>query len=186
MNAIELLENRESNGKLTEPAPDDDTLNDILRAALRAPDHAALRPWKVLTLRGEAREKLGALFRESTARRDPVADEESLDRAARKPLRAPLLVVVAATPKEHPKVPEVEQVLSAGALAHTILLGLQARGFAGMWRTGKPAYDPYLKEALGLQPSDHIVAFIYAGTEAKPCPDKPRPAVEEVVSSWNG
>jgi len=186
MDAIELLENRESNGKLTDPAPDDATLNDILRAALRAPDHAALRPWKVLTLRGEAREKLGALFRESTARRDPDADADALARAARKPLRAPLLLVIAATPTDHPKVPEVEQVLSAGALAHGILLGLQARGFAGMWRTGKPAYDPYLKEALGLQPHDHIVAFLYVGTEAQPCPDKPRPSLEDVVSPWNG
>ncbi len=184
MDAIELLATRASNGKLGEPAPDEATLATILEAALRAPDHANLRPWKVLVLRGEARQRLGDVLARIEA--DAGADEEKVERTRRKPLRAPLLLVVAATPKEHPKAPEIEQVLSAGAVAHGILLGLQARGFAGMWRTGAPAYDARVKEALGLRAEDHIVAFVYAGTPSVEAPNVPRPSVDDIVERWEG
>lgn len=186
MDAMELLLNRASNGKLEAPAPDDEALDEILRAALRAPDHAALRPWTVLVIRGEARDRLGEVFAETLRATEPDCDEEQLARARRKPLRAPLLLVVAATPREHPKAPEIEQVLSAGAVAHTIVLGLQARGFAGMWRTGAPAYDPAVKRALGLREADHIVGFVYAGTPRVPAPEQRRPVLEDVVREWRG
>ncbi|MCZ7680414.1 MAG: nitroreductase [Sandaracinaceae bacterium] len=133
---MELLRTRASNGKLAEPAPDDEALREILEAALRAPDHAMLRPWRVLLVRGEARARLGDVLAEVEAARG--ADAEAIERARRKPLRAPLVIVVAAAPVPSPKAPEIEQILSAGAVAHGILLGLHARGFAGMWRTGTP------------------------------------------------
>lgn len=186
MDAMELLRTRASNGKLDAPAPDEATLNEILEAALRAPDHAALRPWRILVLRGEAREALGEVFARAALAREPGLDEEKLARNRRKPLRAPLLLVVAATPVAHPKAPEIEQVLSAGALAHGILLGLQAKGYAGMWRTGAPAYDPQVKEALGLRGEDHIVAFLYAGTPTTPAPEMARPTVATHVELWRG
>lgn len=181
MDAIELLETRASNIKLVEPAPTDDELRAIVAAALRAPDHAALRPWRVIALRGAARERLGATFRDVAAAHNPDADAEMLDRAARKPLRAPLMIVVAAAMKTHPKVPDIEQVLSAGAVAHGILLGLQARGFAGSWRTGKPTYDARVNESLGLRADDRIVGFLYAGTPDAPAPDVPRPNVDDFL-----
>lgn len=184
MNAIELLETRSSNGKLTEPAPDDATLAAIVDAALRAPDHGMLRPWRILAIRGEGRDRLGALFRDALLREDPSATAQDLERAARKPHRAPLLLVVAATPIAEEGIPEIEQVLSAGALAHGILLGLHARGFAGMWRTGEAAYDPVLKEALGLARTDHVVAFLYCGTAAQPGPEKARPRAADVLAPW--
>jgi nitroreductase len=128
---------------------------------------------------------LGDVFAQIAAR-EPDASKEKTERARRKPLRAPLLLVVAATPTEHPKAPEIEQVLSAGAVAHGILLGLHAEGFAGVWRTGAPAYDPNVKEALGLRREDHIVAFIYAGTPTADPPAIARPSVERHVERWNG
>lgn len=184
MDAIELLATRASNGKLGEPAPGPETLDEILAAALRAPDHAALRPWTILVLRGEARHRLGDLLRQRLAARRPDAGEEDLARAARKPLRAPLILVVAATPKPHPKAPEIEQVLSAGAVAHAILYGLHARGFAGMWRTGEGAYDPEIKEALGLSRDAHIVAFLYVGTATAPPPRIERGSIADHVFEW--
>ncbi len=180
MDAIELLATRASNGKLGDPAPDDATLDAILEAALRAPDHANLRPWRVLVLRGAARERLGDVLAE-IEKAEPGANDEKIERARRKPLRAPLLIVVAATPRAHPNAPEIEQILSAGAVAHGILLGLHARGFAGMWRTGAAAYDARVKEALGLRAQDHIVAFVYAGTATVPAPAIPRPRVSDHV-----
>lgn len=186
MDALELLGRRASNPRLADPAPDDATLQAIVREALRAPDHGALRPWRLLTLRGDARERLGDAFVRGLLVRQPDATEEDRERLRRKPLRAPLLVVVAATPKERPGVPEVEQVLSAGCVAHGILLGLAARGFAGMWRTGAPAYDPVVKEALGLRPEDHVVAVLYVGTASEDPPAVPRPAAEDFVTPWTG
>jgi nitroreductase len=185
MDAIELLATRASNGKLGEPAPDDATLEAIFEAALRAPDHGNLRPWRVFVVRGEARERLGDVFADIEASA-PGADAERVERVRRKPLRAPLVIVVAATPVESPKAPEIEQVLSAGAVAHGILLGLQARGFAGMWRTGGAAYDARTKEALGLRAADQIVAFIYAGTPTVAAPPIKRPAVGDHVERWEG
>lgn len=184
MDAIELLETRASNGKLTEPAPDAETLRAIVDAALRAPDHGAVRPWTILELRGEALAALGRVFREALLRREPQAEEAQLDREARKPLRAPLMLIVAATPRERPGVPEIEQVLSAGCVAHGILLGLHARGFAGMWRTGDAAFDPSVKTALGLAPTDHIIAFLYCGTESQPKPTVDRPRAIDVMRPW--
>lgn len=179
MDAIELLAHRTSNGKLAEPAPDDATLRAILEAALRAPDHAMLRPWRVLVVRGEGRARLGDVLADLDG-----GDEEARERTRRKPLRAPLVLIVVATPKPHPKVPEIEQVLSAGAVAHGILLGLQARGFAGMWRTGGVTYDPRLREALGLRAEDQVVGFLYAGTASAPPPVVERPRVDDHVVSW--
>lgn len=176
MDAMELLATRASNGKLEEPAPDEETLNAILSAALRAPDHGALRPWRIFVVRGEARERLGEVF----------AEIEGGERARRKPLRAPLLLVVAAVVKESPLAPPIEQVLSAGAVAHGILLGLQARGFGGMWRTGAATYDARMKDALGLGQDDQIVGFLYAGTPSVPAPAMERPSVEAHVVEWSG
>ena len=158
MEAMELLATRASNGKLGEPAPDEATLREILEAALRAPDHAAVRPWKVLVLRGEARARLGDILARMES--EDGADAEHVERARKKPLRAPLLLVVVATVRPHPKAPDIEQVLSAGAVAHGVLLGLHAKGFAGMWRTGDAAYDARMNAALGLRPEDRIVAFL--------------------------
>jgi len=184
MNAIELLATRASNGKLGEPAPGPEVVDELLAAALRAPDHGGLRPWRVLVVRGAGRERLGRLMRERLARAEPDASEERLARAERKPLRAPLILVVVAAPRPHPKAPEIEQLLSAGAVAHGILLGLHARGFAGIWRTGAAAYDRRVAEALGLASEERIVAFVYAGTPTAPAPDVERPSVADRVGRW--
>jgi len=93
-------------------------------------------------------------------------------------------LVVAAIVESHPKVPAVEQLLSAGTAAHAILLALQARGFAGIWRTGDSAYDPEVKRAFGLREQDAIVGFLYAGTPKQPAPDSNRPVPEAFVHEW--
>jgi nitroreductase len=184
MDAIEMLLTRASNGKLGEPAPDDESLRLALEAALRAPDHGVLRPWRIRLIRGPARERLGQVLREALLRRKPDASVDELDKEQRKPLRAPLIIVVSAHVREHPKAPAVEQLLSAGAAAQNILLALHARGYAGMWRTGAPAYDPEVKRALGLLPEDAIVAFVYAGTPLGPAPAILRPSPNDLVEEW--
>ncbi|MCG8553662.1 MAG: nitroreductase [Proteobacteria bacterium] len=186
MDAIALLASRCSNPKLGQPAPGDAVLDAVFEAAMRAPDHGLLRPWRLLTVRGTARERLGDVFARAELRQQPDASRATLDKARHKPLRAPLIVVVAACPRPHPKVPEIEQVLSAAAVGHGILLGLQAHGFAGFWRTGWYAYDAHVKEALGLRQRDSVVGFLYVGTATADPPAIARPDSRSLVSDWSG
>lgn len=184
MDATELLLTRASNGKLSEPEPDAETVRIALEAAARAPDHAGLVPFRFYLVRGEARARLGEVFAAAQLQRAPDGPPEAVEKARKAPLRAPLLIVVAARLKAHPKVPEIEQLLSAGAAAHAILLALHARGFAGIWRTGDPAYDAHVKAALGLAPSDAIAGFVYCGTPSAPAPPLKRPTPAELTSEW--
>jgi len=186
MTALALLEQRRSVSKLTEPAPDPALLDRILAAALRAPDHSMLRPWRVLVVEGDARLALGSLMASSAAARAPGLDAAQLESERKKALRAPMILVVICTPKAHPKVPEIEQVLSAGCVAHAILVGLQAEGFGAVWRTGPASYDPELKAALGLAQTDHLVAFLYVGTPASEPGPQPRPTTQDHVVRWSG
>ncbi len=186
MDAIELLLSRCSNGKLSEPAPDAETMRIALAAAVRAPDHAGLHPFRFRLVRGAAREQLGELLASTLMRRNPSAPPEAIKKARSNPLRAPLLIVVGARLQTHPKVPMIEQVLCAGNAAYAILLALHARGFAGIWRTGDAAYDDDMKLALGFAPSDAIVGFIYAGTPTQPAPALKRANPDDIAREWLG
>jgi len=164
MNALEALHSRGSIGKLAEPAPRGEALDNMLKAALRASDHQRLRPWRFLIVDGAARERLGEIFAEAALAKDAQLPEEKRAEIAAKALRAPLIVVVVARLREHPKVPAIEQLLSAGAAAQLLLVAAHAQGFAGIWRTGGVAYDPLVRQRLGLEPGDEIVGFLYLGT----------------------
>lgn len=186
MNAMELLASRRSVSKLKEPAPPAEVIDRVVRAALRAPDHGALRPWKVLLVRGEARAKLGGLFVESLLRRSPSARQDEIEKERNKLLRAPLVIAVAASIKLSPKAPEIEQMLSAGAVMHGLLLGFQAEGFGSLWRTGAPTYDEALVQKLGLAKTDKLIGFLYVGTAADEPPAMNRPEPSAHVVDWNG
>jgi nitroreductase len=166
MQAIDALLTRRSARTLTEPAPDEGALELIFSAAVRAPDHGRLRPWRFVVVRSSARERFGELLAEHLRRTHALVGEESLQRERLKAFRAPLIVVVAAHCQHLAKVPDIEQILSAGAAAHAMMLAAFALGFNAMWKTGGPAYDATVKAALGLAADDAIVGFLYFGTEA--------------------
>ena len=186
MEAIEALTSRRSPAQMTEPAPDDAALNAILGAAMRAPDHGKLKPWRFIVLRGEARKRFGDVMAEAMKRREPEAPENMIEREREKPMRAPLIVVLAAAIKEGHKIPAVEQLLAAGAAAQNIMVAAHALGFGAAWKTGAPAYDNYVKEALGLAPSDAIVGFLYLGTVAAKPAALPPAELANYVRSWPG
>lgn len=185
MDALELLHTRQSAGKLQDPAPDDIALAEIFRSAVSAPDHGRLRPWRFVVIREEARERFGELMASTLRSRRPDTTPEMLDRERAKPLRAPLIIVVAARVRAG-KIPETEQVLAVGAAAQNIMLAAHALDFGAMWRTGDPAYDANLKTALGLEATDTIVGFIYLGTRAGTPPPAERPVPEQFVTEWTG
>jgi nitroreductase len=170
---------------LAEPAPDDAALERILAAGAAAPDHGRLRPWRFIVIRGAARARLGEVFAEALRRRTPDAPEPALAQERERPLRAPLVLAVAAkVAKDHPKIPEIEQILSAGAAAQNILLAAHALGYGAKWLTGANAYDDHVKQALGLAPDDRLISFIYLGTPAGEAPQVPHADAGAHTVEW--
>jgi nitroreductase len=164
MDALDALHQRSSVPKLCGPLPSQEMLDNIYKAAFRAADHAVLRPWRFLVVKGDSRERLGELFAKAGLAKDATLDAAALEKLRRKPLRAPLVLVCVSSFKPHPKVPEIEQDLSAGAATQNMLLAAFAQGLGAMWRTGSLAYDPLVKNGLGLSEEEKIIGFLYIGT----------------------
>lgn len=175
-----LLE-RASEPRLEAPAPPKEVLEQAFRCAARAPDHALLRPWRYLVIEGDARIELGELF--ALACPD-TASEQEIDKARRGPLRAPMIIVGIASPQHHPKVPEVEQIMSAAAGMTILSLALQDAGYGAMWRTGPATYHQKVHDGLGLAPGESVTGFLYTGKVAAEKPAVPRPQPREFVDQW--
>jgi nitroreductase len=170
---------------LGEPGPDDAALERILAAGACAPDHGKLRPWRFLVVRGDARVRLGEVFAEALRRRDAAASEAALEQERKRPLRAPVVIALAARiDPEHPKIPEVEQILSTGAAAQNILLAAHAQGFGAKWLTGANAYDGHVQAALGLGPRDRLMGFIHIGSVDGEPPRVPHADARELTLEW--
>jgi nitroreductase len=185
MDILEALHTRGSIGKLSEPAPHGVALENILNAAIRANDHQRLRPWQFLIIEGDARAKLGQIFVDAALQKDPTLPAEKQADVASKTQRAPMIIVAVAKIQDHPKVPTIEQLLSAGGAAQLIMLAAHALGFAGIWRTGDMAYNGFVNQRLGLQETDKIVGFLYLGTAqaAKKIADLD---YRDYTVAWNG
>lgn len=164
MDLLAALRERVSTPKLHEPGPDDAAIREMLRCALRAPDHGLLRPWRYVLFRGEARLALGELFAEGERLRNPAAPPEVLDKLRRNPLRAPLVLACVAVTVPGNKVPVIEQVASMAAAVQNLQLAAEALGYGTMWRTGAAARDPHVKARLGFEAKDEIVAWLYVGS----------------------
>lgn len=187
MDTIEALTTRSSAKAYGDMAPTRDHIEQILQAAVRAPDHGRLRPWRFMLIQGEQRTKFGDILAASALRRTPALSAGDLQRERDKAKRAPLIIVVACRIVPGTKVPAIEQLMAAGAATQNILLGLHNFGYAAAWKTGDAAYDPEVKKALGLNSDDHIVAFVNAGggLGALFAPGKPA-SVEEALLAFPG
>jgi len=166
MDAIEAIQQRVSIGVLGEPAPSKEQLEQLLIAAVRAPDHGILRPWRFLILTGKQREQLADIFVAALRKDNPTLSTEAAADMAKKPLRAPMIIVAVAEIEEHHKIPVVDQVLATGAAVQNMMIAAHAYGIGGMWRTGAMAKHPHVKQALGFAEKDEIVGFVYLGTPA--------------------
>lgn len=188
-----MIASRRSVGRLGPPAPAGRDLDAILAAAVAAPDHEALRPWRFVVLEGEAKDAFGEVLAGAFLARCRAAGVEptsgQLDKERTKLGRAPMVVMVAAIRREqeHKHVPFVEQICSAAAAAQNILLAATALGYGSMWRTGDAAYDPAVKKALGLGDQDALVGMLYLGTPlASSLPPKERDVdLAALVERWS-
>jgi nitroreductase len=172
---------------LAEPGPSEAQLGLMLDAALRAPDHGNLKPARFILVRGEARQRFGHLLAEALLKREPDAPEATIEKLRSWPSVPPLLIAVAAKIRTGHKIPEIEQILSAGAAAMNLLNAAHALGFTGMWVTGPSAYDPVVMRAMGLDEGDKLLGFIGIGTPANPTRPAPRKVDRQAyVSEWFG
>lgn len=167
---------------LGEPGPDDQALNSILRTGLRVPDHGKLGPWRLQVLGRSAQAELGDVLAATYADDHPEAEEGQIAFERARPQRAPVLIVVSSRLRRDHKIPEVEQLLSCGAVCQNLLNAAALLGFGAQWLTEWPAYDQRVKEALGVPAGDHIIGFVSIGTPVEPPNERPRPAFDEVVS----
>ncbi|MDO6428737.1 nitroreductase family protein [Thalassotalea sp. 1_MG-2023] len=171
MNATELLLNRQSDPSLTIPAPNNDELHTILTAGMRIPDHGALKPFNISVYSGEGLNKLSSAFVKAMTLKK--AEQAKIDKAAKMPFRAPMVIVVSTDYQNHEKVPEKEQLITAGCVVHAMQMAAFSLGYGAMWRTGELAFNEDVKTSLDIASHNDITGFLYIGTKAKDMPIKP-------------
>ena len=169
---------------LREPGPTAAELEQILTIGTRVPDHGKITPWRLVVIEGEARRQVGEKLAEIAERNNPGLDEASLEIERQRFLPAPVTIGVISSPKEHPKVPEFEQLLSAGNVAFNLLHGAHALGFGASWVTRWYAFDAEAAAMLGARNGERFVGFVHIGTATTAIEDRPRPALDDVVSRW--
>jgi nitroreductase len=180
-----LLSRRSGSAKrMTGPGPSAAELDVIFTAATRVPDHGKLTPWRFILFEGGARTRFGELLAACFATQDPDANEARLRVERERFLRAPAVVAVISRVREGIPVPEWEQQLSAGACCMTLVLAANALGYVTNWITEWCAYDPCVRDTLGLAGNERVAGFIYIGKSAVPLEDRPRPDVHTLVTRF--
>ena len=184
--ALALLKTRRSVKpvEMTGPGPDARELETLLTVASRVPDHGKLAPWRFIVFEGAAREAAGAAIAQRFAEAHPEATADQLAFERNRLARAPLVVAVVSRAAPHVKIPEWEQVLSAGAAAMNLVTAAHSLGFAASWLTEWYAYDRAVLDALGLAPNEKIVGFVHIGRAAQKPEDRPRPPLAKIVSRF--
>ncbi len=169
---------------LRAPAPDRAALRDILTAGARVPDHGKLEPWRFVVLERPALGRLAGLV---AARGSELGlDPERIAKAARDYSDSPLAVAVIAAPRPSDKIPEIEQVLSSGAVCLAVLNAVLAHGWAACWLTGWPAHDRAFAEgALGVGEGEFVAGLIHLGSADATPPERPRPDID-AITRWDG
>lgn len=167
---------------LNEPGPDPEMVRHMLTMATRVPDHGKLAPWRFVVITGEARQRITEQLASIAFAREPGMPDEMREKEMTRLTRAPVVIVVISTAGEHPKIPEWEQVLSAGAVCLNLFMAANALGFAANWLTEWYSYDEQAAPLLGLQPGERVAGIMHVGTPTIPPTDRPRPDVDTLVT----
>ena len=175
MNTLDAIHTRRSIGTVKPDPVPRETIEKLLSAAVQAPNHYKIRPWRFVVLTGAARERLGEVMAQSFLEKfpdlPPDAQAKALEKEHAKPLRSPLLIAVGVDRPAESKVIEIENVCAAAAACQNLLLAAHELGLAARWRTGDAARDPMVKGFLGFEPDQHLIAFLYIGfPESEPEP----------------
>jgi nitroreductase len=179
METLEAIRTRRTVGKSSGEVSRE-TIRELIEAATWAPNHKLTQPWRFSVLTGAARERLGAVWgRAAAAKADPAVRAAVLEGESKKPLRAPALIIVSTRTDANPVTAE-EDLTATAAAVQNLLLAAHANGLSAAWKTGKIVYSAEVKQFLGLDPSDRIIAVVYLGAVAL---EEPAPREREVAGS---
>jgi nitroreductase len=170
--------------ELVGPGPGAAEIDTLLTIASRVPDHGKLTPWRFIVFEGEARLAAGEAIAAAFRAKYPDSKPEHVDQERKRLARAPLVIAVVSRAGPHVKIPEWEQVLSAGAAAMSLVLAAHALGYGANWITEWYAYDRRALDALGVKENEKIAGFIHIGTPISPPEDRPRPPLSEIATRF--
>jgi nitroreductase len=181
---LELLRRRRSVSPrmLGEPGPSADEIEALLTTAIRVPDHGRLAPWRFIVLQGEARGRVGETIAAAFRGDQPDAPEDKVTMERDRLSRAPVVIAVVSRAQPHVKIPDWEQVLSAGAVCMTLVIAANAMGYGTSWLTEWYAFDRRVLDVLGLAPGERIAGFVHIGTPKEAPAERPRPALADLVT----
>lgn len=163
MEVLEAIHTRHSVAQVKPDPVPHELIEKILSAAVQAPNHYRVRPWRFVVMTGAGREKLGEAMAQATKASKPEAAEEELQKDRAKPLRAPVVIAVAVDKPGLTKAKEIENICATAAAVQNMLLAAHALGLGAMWRTGPSAADPAIKQFFGWEADQHLIGFVYLG-----------------------
>ena len=169
---------------LQEPGPNSPALDAILDAGLRVPDHGKLGPWRLVTFTGTARAEFGHILAARWQALYADANAAQVLFEQNRFLRAPVVVAVISERKPDHKIPEWEQILSAGAVCQNLLVAANLAGFAAQWLTEWYTYDAHIQTLFGVGDSEDIAGFIYIGSAASKPSERQRPENQSRIQPW--
>jgi nitroreductase len=163
MDIFEAIHTRHSQGKVKPDSLPRELIEKLLDAAVQAPNHYKVRPWRFVVLTSAGLKKLGDVMAASQQERHPDFPPESFDKCRTLPFRAPVVIAVGVDKPSEPKVLEIENICAAAAATENLLLAAHAMGLGAKWRTSDWARDPLVKEFLGFEADQHVIGFLYIG-----------------------
>jgi nitroreductase len=186
--ALSLLRTRRSVKpiELGDPGPAAAEIDTLLTIASRVPDHGKLTPWRFIVFEGDARNAIGDRIADAFKSDRPDATADQIEFERKRLARAPLVIAVVSRAGPHVKIPEWEQVMSAGAATMNLVTAAYALGYSANWITEWYAYDPRILKAMGLADNERIAGFVHIGTAVKPPEDRPRPPLSAIVTHYRG
>lgn len=172
--------------ELREPGPDDADIATLIRIASRVPDHGRLAPWRFIVYRGDVRFRIGEMLAELAEKREGPLTDGRRNQELTRFSRAPVVVGVIFAPKENPKIPQWEMLLSGGAAAMNLVLGATALGYGANWITNWYSDVEEGRTILGLAPGERVVGFVHIGTFDGQPMERPRPDADQLYSDYSG
>ena len=163
MEALEAIITRHSISKVKPDPLPRELIEKLLKAAVQAPNHYRVRPWRFVVLTGESRQALGEVLAQALKKQNPELPEAGMEIERAKPLRAPVLIAVGVDKPADPRVLEIENICAVAAAVENLLLAAHAEGLGAHWRTGSAARDPEVKKFLGFSPEQELISFVYIG-----------------------
>jgi nitroreductase len=171
--------------QMTEPGPGRDEIESMLTLASRVPDHGKLAPWRFIVIRGNQRAEIGDRLAAIALARNPELSPEMQEIERNRLTRAPVVIAVVSRAAPHVKIPVWEQEMSAGAVCLNLFMAANAHGYAANWLSEWITYDEQAKAVLGVPPGEKLAGFLYIGSSDFPQTDRPRPALNDIVT-WVG